>query len=225
MQNLTVLRVCTVRIEMRSSDTNQQRCNCRGVLTPCLKPAIILMCLFIECARGYHNSSLSSLHLQRASSSLSFHPFLFDPTLPPVLLLIPALFFLLGSFQPSSLMHSFSLSLLPPSPVFPLSSFLFRSLSFISAPLLPLDALPPSILSSSSLHPSIPPSSGATDRVRDLLIAWWCRASVRLVINGLCCYWYMANTSKKSNTSHQPSQRRQEGSSGVCCCLSRATSG
>ena len=169
MQNLTVLRVCTVRIEMRSSDTNQQRCNCRGVLTPCLKPAIILMCLFIECARGYHNSSLSSLHLQRASSSLSFHPFLFDPTLPPVLLLIPALFFLLGSFQPSSLMHSFSLSLPLPPLCFPSPPFYSdHSLSFQLPSSLWMLFLP----LSSPPRPSIPPSLPPQERRTEYVTCW-----------------------------------------------------
>lgn len=58
---------------------------------------------------------------------------------------------------------------------------------------------------------SIPPYSKAMDQGGDRLIAVWCAfaglyathlSSVRHVINYPCFYWYMANTSKKSNTSH-----------------------
>lgn len=178
------------------------------------------MCLFIECAQGYHNSSLSCPHPQHALSSLPFSPFLFFT--PPSILSSPFFrSFFPSLFIPAFISHAL-VAVLFVFPIYPhtprclcLSSFLFRSLSFISAPLLPLDlfmsSLPPSILSSLSFHPSIPPSSKAMDQGRDGLIAVWCAfaglratqlSSVRLVINGLCFYWYMANTFKKSNTSH-----------------------
>lgn len=175
------------------------------------------MCLFIECAQGYHNSSLSCPHPQRALSSLPFSPlFVFDPTFCLVLLYFQQFFFP-SLFIPAFISHALVavLFVFPISPHTPpslpaclcLPSFPFRSLSLISAPLLPLDRL---LFLPLSFPPSIPPSSKAMDQGRDGLIAVWCEfagllatqlSSVRLVINGLCFYWYMANTSKKSNTS------------------------
>lgn len=170
------------------------------------------MCLFIECAQGYHNSSLSCPHPQRALPSLPFSPFLFF-TPPPILYSPFFQQFFPSLFIPAFISHALVavLFVFPISPHTPpclhFPSFLFRSLS-ISPPLLPLDlflhlSFPPRL--------SIPPSSKAMDQGCDGLIAVWCAfaglratqlSSVRLVINGLCFYWYMANTSKKSNTSH-----------------------
>lgn len=155
------------------------------------------MCLFIECAPGYHNSSSSCSHPQ---SSL---PFCFWPHLLPCPPLLSAVFSpLLRSFQPSSLTHSlpFPLSLLPPSP--PLLSIQITRFHF---------STPSSlwIVFSSSLYPFLPvlPSLYPPQwRTKDGLIAVWCAfaglratqlSSVRLVINCLCFYSYMANTSEK----------------------------
>ncbi len=178
------------------------------------------MFLFIECSRGYHNSSLHAHTPSMHYLHSHFLPFCFLPHLlfcPPLF----SPFFFPSVFVPVFISHALVavLFVFPISSHTPrclcLSSFLFRSLSFISAPLLPLDlfmsSLPLSILSSLSFHPSIPPSSKAMDQGRDGLIAVWCAfarlratqfSSVRLVINGLCFYWYIANTFKKSNTSH-----------------------
>lgn len=136
------------------------------------------MCLFIECAQGYHNSSLSCPHPQRALSYLPFSPFLF--LTPPSILSSQQFFPLLRSFQPSSVMHSllFSLSFLSLLTLLPLfatppfhsdhsPSFQHPSSLWISSCLLSLS----SILSSLSFHSSIPPSAKAMDQGRDGLIA------------------------------------------------------
>lgn len=146
-----------------------------------------------------------------------FSPFCFRPHLLSCPPLFSAVFFP-SLFIPAFISHALVavLFVFPISPHTPpslpaclcLPSFPFRSLSLISAPLLPLDRL---LFLPLSFPPSIPPSSKAMDQGRDGLIAVWCEfagllatqlSSVRLVINGLCFYWYMANTSKKSNTSH-----------------------
>lgn len=110
------------------------------------------MCLFTACAQGYHNSSKLRPHPHAALSSLPFLPlFVFNPTFHFSLPLFQLFFPLLCSLQSSSVMHSLLFSFFPISPHTPpcLPSFLFRSLTFISTPLLPL-------IASRHLYPFLP---------------------------------------------------------------------
>lgn len=167
------------------------------------------MCLFTACAQGYHNSSKLRPHPHRALSSLPFLPlFVFNPTfhftLPPFQLFFP----LLCSLQSSSVMHSLLFSFFPISPHTPPAFPLFYS---DHSPSFQHPSSPDRFTSSLSFPPcaSIPPSWKATDQGRNELITVWCAfawlratelSSVRLLINDLCFYWYMSDTSKESDS-------------------------
>lgn len=68
---------CTYEAEVQRAHTNQERCERRLCRHPVKHHAVILMCLFIQCAPGYRNTSLS------CSLPLSSLPFCLDPTLYP----------------------------------------------------------------------------------------------------------------------------------------------
>lgn len=110
------------------------------------------MCLFTACAQGYHNSSKLRPHPHAALSSLPFLPlFVFNPTFHFSLPFFQ-LFFPPTVFTPVFISHALIAVLFLPhfsSHSSCLPSFLFRSLTFISTPLLPL-------IASRHLYPFLP---------------------------------------------------------------------
>lgn len=168
------------------------------------------MCLFTACAQGYHNSSKLHPHPHAALSSLPFLPlFVFNPTFHFSLPLFQ-LFFSPTVFTPVFISHALIAVLFLPhfsshSSLPSLFSIQITHLHFNTPP-------PPDRFASSLSFPpraSIPPSWKATDQGRNGLITVWCAfawlhatelSSVRLLINDLCFYWYMSDTSKESDS-------------------------
>lgn len=119
----------------------------------------MLMCLFIECAPGYYNSSSSCSHPQ---SSL---PFCFWPHLLPCPPLLSAVFFPPSPIIPAFITHTLLAVPFVSPPSFASPPFYSdHSLSF-QPPLLPLDRLLFLPLSFPR-RPSIPLPSAVTDQGR-----------------------------------------------------------
>lgn len=162
---------------MQSMDANQEQCNCRGTLTPCLKTIRLYWCVYLLNVLRVNITHRCHAHTpNHASSLLPFSPFLF---LSPPSLLSSPFFKQFFSFPVHSSLHQScthccslcisylsSHSSLPPSLLLP--SFLFRSLSFILAPPPPsgsLHVFSPSLYPFLLVLPSLSPQKQWTKDV------------------------------------------------------------
>lgn len=154
-----------------------------------------------------HRSCAHTLTLLYLLSHFFPYSFLTPPSIPPSRFFSYFFPYCVHSSLHQSCTHCCSLS-------FPfLLTLLLPSLFSIQITHLHFNTPPPpdSFASSLSFPPcaSIPPSWKATDQGRNGLITVWCAfawlhatelSSVRLLINDLCFYWYMSDTSKESDS-------------------------